>query len=271
MASLLVSSNLAGFPDLLVLVLSLRNVEKEPLDVFLLSATLTDYDPRYEGLSEKEAGFLRDLLKESNPNNDLFLYDLASRVKRDFPYLANFSHRYTPYSLFRLYADSLPFSPEKLLYLDTDIVVMKPLGELFRKDLKGYDLALVQDPVGAPVKGKNFGNSGVLLLNLPQIKADGAFERCRKAIALKKRGAYDQEAINRECLKLLLPEKYNEQRKTKEETVIRHYPRYLRIFPYPHDQVIRPSNPELFRAHYPHENEVLLQEYEKELRRYLGK
>jgi lipopolysaccharide biosynthesis glycosyltransferase len=268
MVHLLVSSNLAGFPDLLVLILSLKNVEKEALDVSLLSATLTDYDPRYQGLGEKEANFLRSLLKKNNPASELSLFDLTPQVKKDFPYLAHFSPRYTPYSLFRLYADSLPHSQEKWLYLDTDIVVMKPLDALFEMDLQGYDLALVKDPVGAPVKGKNYGNSGVLLLNLPQIKADGSFARCRQTIAQKKGGAYDQDAINHECKKLFLPEKYNEQRKTKEETVIRHYPRYLRIFPYPHDHIIRPSNPELFRAHYPHENEALLSEFEQERKRY---
>ena len=268
MERLLVSSNLAGFPDLLVLSLSLRDTQKEPFSLTLLTASLPEADPRYQSLSEKEAGFLRVILKEANPANEVGVYDLTPSVKKDFPYLAHFSPRYTPYSLFRLYADSLPHSQEKWLYLDTDIVVMKPLDALFEMDLQGYDLALVKDPVGAPVKGKNYGNSGVLLLNLPQIKADGSFARCRQTIAQKKGGAYDQDAINHECKKLFLLEKYNEQRKTKEETVIRHYPRYLRIFPYPHDHIIRPSNPELFRAHYPHENEALLSEFEQERKRY---
>lgn len=271
MERLLVSSNLAGFPDLLVLSLSLRDTQKEPFSLTLLTASLPEADPRYQSLSEKEAGFLRVILKEANPANEVGVYDLTPSVKKDFPYLADFSHRYTPYSLFRLYADTLHFPEEKALYLDTDIVVRKPLDELFKTELHDYDLGLVKDPVGAPVKGKNYGNSGVLLLNLPQIEKDGAFARCRNWVAKKKRGAFDQDAINQECSKFFLAEKFNEQRKTKAETVIRHYPRYLRLFPYPHDQVIRPSNPPVFRAHYPQENETLLAEFENEIERYRAK
>jgi len=268
MESILVAGNLAAFPDILALVLSLRMSQKEPISLTLLSADLSDLDERYRPLGAQEANHLRALLQEKNPASVLSLRDLTSLIRSDFPHLAHFSHRYTPYSLLRLYADSLGLTDEKILYLDTDTLVMKPLEELFQTSLQDYDLALVKDPVGAPVKGKNYGNSGVLLLNLPLIKADQAFVHSREWVALKKRGAYDQDAINENCRKLFLPPIYNEQRKTGPATVIRHYPRYLRIFPFPHDQVIRPSNPDLFRQHYPGEEEELLHEFEKEMRRY---
>jgi lipopolysaccharide biosynthesis glycosyltransferase len=268
MENILVAGNLAAFPDILSLVISLRMSQKDAINLTLLSADLSDLDERYRPLGSKEADYLRSLLQEKNPASLLSLRDLSASLRSGFPHLENFSHRYTPYSLLRLFADSLGLAEEKILYLDTDILVKKPLDELFQTNLQGYDLALVKDPVGAPVKGKNYGNSGVLLLNLPRLKADGAFARSREWIASKKRGAYDQDAINVNCQKLFLPRIYNEQKKTDPATVIRHYPRYLRVFPYPHDQVIRPSNPDLFRRHYKGEEEELLQEFEKEMRRY---
>lgn len=268
MNHLLVTGNLAAFPDILALVISLCFKEKEPINLTFFTADLSGLDERYRPLGEKEVIFLRTLLQEKNPASAVSLHDLTGNVRRDFPHLEHFSHRYTPYSLLRLYADCFDFAEEKVLYLDTDILVMKPLEELFQTDLTSYDLALVKDPVGAPVKGKNYGNSGVLLLNLPQIKEDGAFARSREWVARKNRGAYDQDAINENCRKRFLPRIYNEQKKTSSDTVIRHYPRYLRVFPYPHDQVIRPSNPDLFRQRYPGEQEEILEEFEQEMLRY---
>ena len=73
----------------------------------------------------------------------------------------------------------------KALYLDTDTLVMKPLGELYGTDLEGNIVGAVVDPgclfldrSKYPMIGGNtkYFNSGVMLLDLEQIR-NGGFER----------------------------------------------------------------------------------------------
>jgi len=262
MKQFLVSGNRGAFPDILFLVLSLRKSQEDSISLSLVSADFSSFDSRYQPLSEKQYRYLETLLQEKNPASRLIFHDVSERGLHDFPYLNKANRRYTPYAYLRLYADSLYDGAEPVLYLDTDTVVLQDLTSLFQTDLANHDLGIVVDPVGSRYYGKNYGNSGVLLLNLPQIRVDGSFQKCREFIAGKAHGYSDQNAINLYCSKTYLNEKYNEQSELKSDTAIRHYPRFFYLFPYPHDVIIRPSTPAKFRARYPQVHEELLEEYE---------
>ena len=69
-----------------------------------------------------------------------------------------------------LFPQLLPASVNKFLYLDTDIVVLQSLRELFSTNLGGHPVAAVQDKIvlrpELPIlRPESYFNSGVLLIN----------------------------------------------------------------------------------------------------------
>jgi lipopolysaccharide biosynthesis glycosyltransferase len=264
MHTILVSGNRPYFNDLLFLVLSLKDSQTSPVRLLVLTGDFTALDPRYQAIEETDRVKLESLLKKANKDSHVSLVDVKDLAIKEFPFLSQFNHRYTIYSLFRLLADLLPIEEEKILYLDLDTVVLKPLDELFQTDLTGYDAGMVLDAIGSKFLGRHYANSGLMLTNLPQIRKDGAFKRCREAINKSKKGMADQNAINRCCKKYYLSGDYNEQKKTLPSTFIRHYCRFYKFFPYPHDEVVRPTDPEAFKKKHPGELTELLAEYSRE-------
>jgi lipopolysaccharide biosynthesis glycosyltransferase len=91
----------------------------------------------------------------------------------------------------------LPTSLSKILYLDSDVVVLRSLGDLWNTDLYDHALAAVEDIDARPVAFKNF-NSGVMLMNLEFWRQNDVGER---AIAFarnhpEKIEYHDQDALN---------------------------------------------------------------------------
>ena len=126
------------------------------------------------------------------------------------------------YNFFRLLiGDLLPKELNKCIYLDTDICVNKDLSELFNIDLKDNYLAGVLDPSYYFSSKKNdkilnlasikyYINSGMLLINLKQIRKDNMTQ---KFIELSKKylNLYDKDILNIACIGkiIILPPKYN--------------------------------------------------------------
>ena len=77
---------------------------------------------------------------------------------------------YTPYCFLRLFADLIPEIPEKILYLDTDTLIADDISELYAADISEYELGAVLDYYGHRFMGYHYFNSGVLLLNMKNIR-----------------------------------------------------------------------------------------------------
>lgn len=100
----------------------------------------------------------------------------------------------------------LPESVERILYLDCDTVVLRPLGALWRHDLSGAVLGAVQEPTIYPVVKASIGlsedqpyyNSGVLLVDVAKWRAEGVGPALLDF--LRKKGgklfASDQDVLN---------------------------------------------------------------------------
>lgn len=109
------------------------------------------------------------------PNNTIAFYQVDSQRFVRLPSLGTFG-TVTQASYYRLVlSDILPATIQKVLYLDGDIIVRKPLADLWRTDIDGYALAAVNDPQEAtPEKYErldfpssySYFNAGVLLINL---------------------------------------------------------------------------------------------------------
>ncbi len=89
---------------------------------------------------------------------------------------------------YRLYAEELlPKDLDKVLYLDCDIVVDRPIGELFDMDWDGYAVGAIQDVssgqtgifegLGYDVS-KGYFNAGVLFMNLGYWRSHDIGRKC---------------------------------------------------------------------------------------------
>ena len=148
--------------------------------------------------------------------------------------------------MLRLFADKIPGLPDKLLYLDADVICRRDCGKFYHQDISGCELAGILDYYGKWFFRKNlfrmdYLNSGVLLLNMERIRRDGLFRKCRKLCREKKMFMPDQSAINRLAKeKRIQPGKYNEQRKLREDTVLQHFTTSFRFFPWLHTLTVKP-------------------------------
>ncbi|MCB7112443.1 glycosyltransferase, partial [Agathobacter rectalis] len=78
-------------------------------------------------------------------------------------------------SMLRLYVDLIPDMPDRLLYLDNDVICREPFDDFYYQDLTGVQIVGVLDHYGKwffhhQMRMADYINSGILLLNLPEIK-----------------------------------------------------------------------------------------------------
>ncbi|MCH3910120.1 MAG: glycosyltransferase family 8 protein [Bacilli bacterium] len=223
-------------------LLSAVESTKESIHFYILTADLETMDPRYKPFPKKYADYLDCCIKKSNADSKVYLIDLSKEFLRDFKDSPNIKSSYTPYSLLRLYLDQIDEVPDKMLYLDSDIIVMKDISLLYSHELGDKMIGAVIDRYGRFFIGPRYVNAGVMLLNLKEIKKDGLFKKCRDYLKHKKKAFPDQDAINKYChgKKLYLGHDYNEQGHLRATTIIRHYCNKPRIFPTIHAMVAKP-------------------------------
>ena len=162
------------------------------------------------------------------------------------PATANKRSYFTPYCMLRLYADKIPELPDKILYLDTDIVCLKDPAEFYDMDIKDCEMVGVLDRYGGkiirvPFTRQKYLNSGVLLLNLPLIKKTGLLEQARKMCKRRMMIMPDQSALNF-CAKykIIVDKKFNDQKEILADTVFRHFSNTFQFFPFFKVIVIKP-------------------------------
>jgi lipopolysaccharide biosynthesis glycosyltransferase len=152
------------------------------------------------------------------------LFDLSEFI--------GFSHRMpwvSPMTYARLkIQNSLDSSFERVLFLDTDILVLDDLGALAWADLGGQTIGAVPDAYVDPAlrKGQRrpehsgvplvagYFNAGVLVVDLVKWRANGIAERATQYLAEHPNLPYgDQDALNATCdgLWARLPDRWNFQ------------------------------------------------------------
>ena len=87
----------------------------------------------------------------------------------------------------------------------------------------------------------DYVNSGVLLLNLPEIRKTNLFARVRHLLQTRTVLMPDQTALNRYAReKKIAPRRYNEQYKLQPDTVIQHFTTSFRFWPVFHTLTVKP-------------------------------
>ena len=209
---------------------------REPLDIYILTAAPKVEGRTLEALPRSFCDLLSSRLREISPGTQVRLFDVTGLFDAAPP-AANMGTRFTPCCMLRLYADLVPEIPDRILYLDNDVVCIGDLSGLYATELGGAELAGVRDYYGSHffrrrLFVRDYLNSGVLLLDMKKIREDGLFRRARRLCAERKMFLPDQTALNRLAhKKLILPRRFNEQRREHDDTVLRHFTTTFRFFP----------------------------------------
>lgn len=217
-----------------------RRLEKpRPLTLHIFTMDLTRVSPDYKPMTPAHGEIIRQALCRHNPETDVVIYDVTEQYERQLKGNANEGCYCSPYTLLRLLADLLPL-PDKLLYLDADVMACKDIGLLFDQDVNGIEYAAARDHYGKFLIHPNYINAGVLLFNMAQCRKTGIFEKARELIRVKKLVFADQSALARSTTRRrVLPQRFNDQKFLYKGTVIRHFSKRLFYTPYPHTENIK--------------------------------
>ena len=235
MINLLLCGNEKVFDGALTELISITNKTKEPINCYIFTADLTRIKPEYTAIQEEQVEFLDKVVKEKNVQNKVQRVDVTKIYEDEFCKCKNESAYCTPYTLLRLLADLVPNMPEKLLYLDIDMMAAGDISELYNTDITDYEYAAVKEKYGSWFIARDYINAGMLLFNMNKIKETRLLEKSRDLIRKKKMLFADQDAVYKSTTsKILLNRKFNEQASfNREGTVICHFCKRLILFPYP--------------------------------------
>ena len=147
----------------------------------------------------------------------------------------NFSCRWTYMVMMRTALTKLLPDHDLVLSLDHDVIVRKPIYELWETDVTGYYYAAVEEK---QIQNRNhpYFNFGVVLHNLSQLRKDRVDDIIINHVNTIHFAYCEQDAVNTVCKKniLELPPKFNAMRFNKprlsdEDISIAHHA--ARIFP----------------------------------------
>jgi len=238
MINLLLCGNKKVFDGALTQLLSMANRTEEAIHVYLMTMGLERLNRDFVSMTDAQAVFLEKVIQGKNPENRVTKLDVTEVYEQEFHKCVNEGAYCTPYTLLRLLADLIPEIPDKLLYLDIDIMIAGDIRELYSIDVSEYEYAAVKEKYGCWLIRPDYFNAGMLLMNMSMIRETGLLKKARELIRTKKLLFADQSAIYKSTTrKLLLPRRFNEQSKfNRKDTVVCHFCKRLMFRPYPHTE-----------------------------------
>lgn len=245
MINILFCGNDKVFDGMITTTLSIlkRTKTLEPFTFYIFTMNVAHLNPKYEELHDDEAAFLNQIVKEYNPSNKVVKIDVKDIYMKEFSGCPNEGCYCSPYTLLRLFADIIQEIPDKILYLDVDVMFNRDIKLLYDIDIEKYEYAAARDHYGKYLINPNYINAGVLLLNMKKIRQTGLLLKARNLIKLRYLPFADQSAILRSTTKRkMLPQKFNDQKFLHSHTVIRHFSKRLFWLPYPHTANIKQWN-----------------------------
>lgn len=246
MINLLLCGNEKVFDGALTQLISITNRTNETLNCYIFTMNLERLNPNFKSITDKQVAFLNEVVKSKNAENKVTKIDVTELYEKEFYKCANENAYCTPYTLLRLLADLVENIPDKLLYLDIDMMAADDISKLYNIDVSNYEYAAVKEKYGCWIIRPDYINAGMLLFNIKKIKETKLLEKARNLIKTKKMLFADQDAIFWSTTKkLIIPRIYNEQSKfNKKDTVICHFCKRLMFLPYPHTENYKQWNVE---------------------------
>lgn len=248
---------------ILLSTLSICKNTKQTVNIYILTASINTH----AAIPQHFADSLQTAVDEKSPGSKVTLLDISETFGRHLP-LANMGTRFTPLCMLRLFADLVPEIPDRILYLDTDVLCRADFTDFYHADIADIEIAGVPDRYGKWFFGNivkhDYLNSGVLLMNMVNIRQSGLFEKCRVMCRDNKMFMPDQSALNKLAVKRKLPDKYNAQGKIKPDTVFKHFTTFFKFFPYIRAVTIKPWQVEKLHSELEiFEFDDILEEYER--------
>lgn len=242
MINILFCGNSGVFDGMLTCALSIykRMDEIKPVRFYLFTMDVSHLKPHFTPITQRQADFFERTVKSYHPDSEVVLIDVGSLYMEEFSGCPNESAYCSPYTLIRLLADRVDDLPDKLLYLDVDVMFNRDISLLYGIDVSEVEYAAARDHYGKYLIQPNYINAGVLLFNLKKMKETGIFTRSRELLRQKKLTFADQSALLRSTTKRkMLPQKFNDQKFLHKHTVVRHFSKRLFWLPYPHTENIK--------------------------------
>lgn len=230
MIHVLQTGNSKIFQGICLNVLSMMKHTKEPIHLHIMTMEISWSNvPK---ISLESCEYLRKVMKGFNFANEVSYYDVSKEFEETFKDTPNMNPKYSPASLIRLlftrYIDC-----DKLIYLDADTMTCASLQEFEKIDIENKEMAVCLDYLGKFWIKKDYFNSGVLYINVKRVKETGLFEKAIELLQHKKLYFSDQSALYKFCKeRVYIPFRFNEQRSIKEDTVIKHFCKGIRYFPF---------------------------------------
>ena len=245
MINILFCGNDGVFDGMLTCALSIlrRTETREPFSFYVFTMDVSRIKDNYVPISDEKMSFFTDVIKQYNSENTAKKIDVTELYEAEFKGCPNEGAYCSPYTLIRLFADKVDEMPDKVLYLDIDIMFNRDVRLLYDVNVEDYEYAAARDHYGKYLISPNYVNAGVLLFNLRRMKETGLLEKARALIKTKKLTFADQSAIIRSTTKKkMLPQKFNDQKFLHKNTVVRHFSKRLFWLPYPHTDNIKQWN-----------------------------
>lgn len=242
MVNILFCGNDKVFDGMLTCALSIlkRTSSSEPFTFYVFTMDVSHLKDTYVPVTDAQMDFFREVIRGYNKENTAIKIDVTELYKTEFGGCPNEGAYCSPYTLIRLFADMIDGLPDKLLYLDADIMFNRDVHLLYDVDISGYEYAAARDHYGKYLIRPDYVNAGVLLFNLAYVKQTGLLKKARALIKAKRLTFADQSAIIRSTTKKkMLPQKFNDQKFLHKHTVVRHFSKRLFWLPYPHTDNIK--------------------------------
>lgn len=242
MINVLYCGNIKVFDGVLTSSISIlkRTQTKEAFTFYIFTMDVSHIKADYIPITDSQVNFLDEIVKKYNTKNRVIKIDVTDIYEKEFAKCPNESAYCSPYTLLRLFSDMIEGMPDKLLYLDADIMFNRDITLLYDINIDNYEYAAARDHYGKFLLNPNYINAGVLLFNLKYIKQTKLLEKARILIKTKHMTFADQDAVYRSTTsKLMLPQKYNDQKFLHKDTIVRHFSKRLFWLPYPHTANIK--------------------------------
>lgn len=203
------------FPQQVLSLVSLVRNTNEALNVINLTVEVKEYASKSKKTSELQDKFCDGLLKAKNPNSSFKSIDVSDLFREHLLKGPNLHNKfYSYFVVVRLLADLVPEIPDKVLYLDSDVMFNGDVKELWDIDVNDYDFAGRRDTL----RITNYLQSGVMLMNMKRMREDGSMQLSRELCSTKKYLCYiDMSALNTACkLKKRISKRFNSYKYTDD-------------------------------------------------------
>jgi len=235
MIDIIYAGNDLMFDGVLLSTLSMVRRTKEDIHIHFFTMDFSEKNEKFKPFRVEQAKFIENELRKYNPNFKFDIVDCTDEYNALLKDNKNEKPVYSPYCTLRLLADRYDELKGKVIYLDIDTMIYGDIKDLYDIDMTNLEYRASHDYMGRFWIKRDYINSGILLLNMDKIRETKLLEKSRYLVKTKKMYFTDQTALYKSKVAFeFFPNEYrfNEQRKVKEDTVVKHFCKGIKWFPF---------------------------------------